>query len=244
MTCKACNGSRRIIATGRTLVARMCKACAAGCGCEDGWVYVEEDGYECVDHCPRCWPAREFVRRFNKARLPGKHDTTGIRPWKGPQAKVFRWLLKKWLPAYAPGVPGFTIWGPTGTGKTHGMIAAARSLVEDHGVDLRFASVADILEDVRQSYGDHGDAVLEAFWTVEVLCIDELHPPRTEWQLEVIGDIVEQRYRRGLTTLFTTNLILQQIEDGFRDRGPRIVRRLREWSPLIELGPRTERKAS
>ena len=75
--------------------------------------------------------------------------------------------------------------------------------------------------------------------TVPVLGLDELsRAPRTGWQMEVITELLDARYRGNLTTLLTSNLDPDGLKEAFGGSmdGERVVSRMAEWCPMVGVG--------
>jgi DNA replication protein DnaC len=122
-----------------------------------------------------------------------------------------------------------------GRGKTHLAAALARSLLLS-GHRVRFARVQTLFDEIKAAMSEHKDLAKKRYFsTVTVLIVDELAELDTDWQRRVLADILEARYEGGSTTIITTNHTLQDLADAFGDAGDRIVSRLNEWCPLIQL---------
>jgi DNA replication protein DnaC len=138
------------------------------------------------------------------------------------------------------------IHGSVGVGKTGLAWAAMRRLIEQ-GLDADFRNVRDLLAGIRRSYSDPGAPdPLDGLATVSLLVLDDLGAERpTEWALETIASLIEERYQRELSTIVTTNykpseLVKRLTPPKTSDTtiGQRIVSRLAEDCLQIHLdGP-------
>ena len=251
MTCTECNDTHTThgIFSG-VWTAQLCTACPP-CTCDDGWIFDvpivkgdpgtehigyaeegEETGYTGVAECPKCGIAVKKVRLFNKAKFPGRNDPDKFTAQNENQTEVFRKLFI-WAKGYALNGPGWILRGPNGTGKSQGAVASLRPLVEDMGLTVRVSSMANILDEVRREFGGErygGNSVTQYYHAVQVLCVEELRRPRTDWQADIISTLIEERYAAHLTTCFTTNMDMRGIDKHFGDHGPRLVSRLREMA--------------
>lgn len=216
---------------------RLCK-CMKQC-CEDGLVEFEKDGYDYVAPCPKCAPARDAVRKLTMARLPSQHDPTASKPRSRQQAYVMK-VLRRWVKAYKTGSVGFTIQGPVGTGKSYCLACCSQALVQRHRVPLHYQTLTGLWSAMRKLMGDgklNPEQHLHKLCEVEVLALDEVIGPRTDWQQEVLQHLLTERYDGKRTTIMTTNLdgedLMKALGDGID--AERIVSRLGQWAPTIEL---------
>lgn len=133
---------------------------------------------------------------------------------------------------------GAYVWGPVGTGKTHLASAAALLLLQD-GVRVRMASMASVLERVRRSFGSPDDP-LDAYRSCEALILDDLGKESpTDWALERLFSLADERCARMLPTVVTTqyrpsDLISRLAKNGDYDTAVAIVSRLRQGARTIE----------
>ena len=117
----------------------------------------------------------------------------------------------------------FTLLGGTGVGKTHlAAAAASRRLAE--GDSVCFAVVPEMLDALRSSYREDGEASFEEIFSwlkdVDVLVLDDLGAHHsTEWASEKLYQLCASRYLRRAPTLITTN-----VEPAMLD--PRLASRL------------------
>ena len=239
-----CGGSGYVLASaGAEWKASVCP-CRERCpACDgDGLVYsTDEQGYEYANPCPECGSVRDSVDAINRASLPSGHDPRASRPRTPEQKRLFR-VLKSWVSSYASGSKGWLLSGPPGVGKSFALIAVLRQLSERGLATVRYEECSSLLSTMRLAMDDpksSPDGVLRAVVEVEVLGLDEL--PRalsTEWQQRTLEDLLLRRYQAGRTTLATTNHDEDSLADLFGGGvwGERVVSRMAEWMPIIEVG--------
>ncbi|MFU8805786.1 MAG: ATP-binding protein [Bradymonadaceae bacterium] len=229
--CQSCERKRYITRTkGDVALAAICEECFAVCpGCDgQDFTFVEdEQGYRYVQDCVVCTALKSKLRAFNDARIPARyhdhhatlqafqtHETSGAATGKPignlPRVKL---QLYDWAKGFVPGDRGFLLHGNVGTGKTHLLAAVVRHLTLEKGITARFMEFSHLLSQLREGFdqGRGEAALLGPLVDVPVLAIDELGKGRNnDWQLSVIDEIISKRYNRGLTTLCTTNYLLEQ----------------------------------
>ncbi len=124
-----------------------------------------------------------------------------------------------------------SLHGPYGVGKTHLAVAAAAER-ENHGDEIFFATVADLLDYLRATFAPDSpithDDLLDRIRTADVLVLDDMGAERsTPFAEDKLFQIVGYRYEERLPTIVTTS---HQIEAIAASR-PRIASRLQD--PLV-----------
>ena len=136
---------------------------------------------------------------------------------------------------------GLWLMGDTGTGKTTlAMLVSRMALEAGHSVAIY--SLPKLLARIRRTYDSEpgGDSYLSFFerlTSVDLLHIDDLGAEkRSDWVLEQLYALVNERYEAERSMLVTTNLDQEELE---RQIGPRTVSRLVEicGDPLPLFGP-------
>jgi len=112
--------------------------------------------------------------------------------------------------------------GPTGRGKTHLAVAAARvRAMRDETPRFCFLNVPQFLDRIRASYGGQEDEALimgpAQDWPVAI--IDDLGAQRgTAWADERIYCLIDARYSQGRASVITTNVLPAEWEERVRSR--------------------------
>ena len=136
---------------------------------------------------------------------------------------------------------GLWLMGDTGTGKTTLAMLVSKAALEDSR-SVAIYSLPKLLARIRRTYDSEpgGDSYLSFFerlTSVDLLHIDDLGAEkRSDWVLEQLYALVNERYEAQRSMLVTTNLDPQQLEEQI---GPRTVSRLVEicGEPLPLFGP-------
>src|ERR1700733_796021 len=136
---------------------------------------------------------------------------------------------------------GLWLMGDTGTGKTTLAMLVSKAVLEANR-SVAIYSLPKLLARIRRTYDSEpgGDSYLSFFerlTSVDLLHIDDLGAEkRSDWVLEQLYALVNERYEAQRSMLVTTNLDQQQLEEQI---GPRTVSRLVEicGDPLPLFGP-------
>lgn len=105
---------------------------------------------------------------------------------------------------------GLLFVGRSGVGKTHLATAVLSELIRRYRVHGRFVDFTSLVHRIQSTFDPSSNAskheVLDPVMTCEVLVLDELGAQRpTQWVRDTLYLILNTRYTRRLTTLFTTN---------------------------------------
>jgi DNA replication protein DnaC len=136
---------------------------------------------------------------------------------------------------------GLWFMGDVGTGKTTLAMLVSKAAL-DHGYSVAIYSVPLLLAQIRDTYdSDPGERSYMEFFR-RLVAVDLLHledvgtEKRSDWVLEQLYSLVNERYEQERSILVTTNLGLEELEQQI---GPRTVSRLVEicGDPLPLYGP-------
>ena len=153
---------------------------------------------------------------------------------------IIKWL-KNFIDTYTPkeGNKGLYLTGNFGCGKTYLISACLNELAKkDHKIAIIY--YPEFLRSLKESFGDN-DEYNEKFNFIkktELLLIDDIGAETmTEWSRdEVLGTILQYRMQEGLTTFFTSNLTIKDLEEHFsisskgveKVKAKRIIERIKQ----------------
>jgi DNA replication protein DnaC len=165
----------------------------------------------------------------------------GIRAW---MADVTRRAIKARRVAINVATGGsLLLLGITGTGKTwqaYGVVRGFSALgVRTH---YRVTTAADLYARLRPRHGIDSEDVFEEYAGAPLLIIDDLGAVKnSEWIEEVNYRVVNHRYERMLPTLFTSNLLPNELGGVL---GERVSSRLNEMAERVSLKGEDRRYAA
>jgi len=167
---------------------------------------------------------------------------------------IIKWL-KNFLDNYqkGAGLKGLYLTGNFGCGKTYLISAALNELAKkDHKIAIIY--YPEFLRSLKESFGD-AETYNEKFRLVkkvELLLIDDIGAETmTEWSRdEVLGTILQYRMQEGLTTFFTSNLTINDLEEHFsvstrgieKVKAKRIIERIKHLTTEMTLVSENKRK--
>ena len=138
---------------------------------------------------------------------------------------------------------GLLFVGRSGVGKTHLATAVLSELIQRYRVRGRFVDFTSLVHRIQSTFDPKSDRsthqVLDPVMNCEVLVLDELGAQRpTQWVRDTLYLILNTRYTRRLTTLFTTNHRLEsesakpaEAADRFAESSTSFERQVRQEAP-------------
>jgi DNA replication protein DnaC len=132
---------------------------------------------------------------------------------------------------------GLWFFGDTGTGKTTLAMLISKAALEA-GRTVAIYSLPKLLARIRRTYDSEpgGDSYLSFFerlTSVDLLHIDDLGAEkRSDWVLEQLYALINERYETQRSMVITTNLPHLELEEQI---GPRTVSRLTQMCDEVEV---------
>tara|TARA_Y100000310_G_C20574248_1_gene759674 strand:- start:6 stop:764 length:759 start_codon:yes stop_codon:yes gene_type:complete len=165
--------------------------------------------------------------RWDEANLPfrrrKKATLENFKPEKGTEATVK--ALGEFV--IGKGVPILHLLGGTGCGKTHLLEAVGRKFLEK-GLSVRYEYSPEVVERFRATFrGEKEDAEELMLWyqMKDLLVVDDLGAGRsTDFSIETLGTLVDQRIRSGKRMIVTSNIAKKEVM--VEALGPRLASRL------------------
>lgn len=220
------------------------QACPLGACDGSGWILGPED-------VARPCECRERRLRHGRVRgvasaIPPRYR--GVSFDRPPVADMARDLVTKGAVAdvqkFIDGLDeqldagrGLWIFGDTGTGKTTLAMLISKAALST-GRSVAIYSLPKLLARIRRTYdaepgGDSYLAFFERLTSVDLLHVDDLGAEkRSDWVLEQLYALINERYEAKRSVLITTNLRHDELEEQI---GRRTVSRLTEMCDEIAM---------
>ena len=171
-----------------------------------------------------------YVRRLKATGIQERHlqDWTFASATDTPSVQMAKRYAENWKKVKAENL-GLLLWGDVGTGKSFLAACIANALLEK-GVPVLMTNFSKILNQMGAMYSDERYRYIASFNRFSLLIIDDLGIERnTEYALEQVYAVVDERYKAGLPLIITTNLTISQL------RNPEDVAHARIYSRVLEM---------
>lgn len=171
-----------------------------------------------------------YVRRLKATGIQERHlqDWTFASATDTPSVQMAKRYTENWKKVKAENL-GLLLWGDVGTGKSFLAACIANALLEK-GVPVLMTNFSKILNQMGAMYSDERYRYIASFNRFSLLIIDDLGIERnTEYALEQVYAVVDERYKAGLPLIITTNLTISQL------RNPEDVAHARIYSRILEM---------
>lgn len=171
-----------------------------------------------------------YVQRLKAAGIQERHlqEWTFAEATDTPSIQMAKRYVANWKQAKVENL-GLLLWGDVGTGKSFLAACIANALLES-GVPVLMTNFSKILNQMGAMYTDERYRYIASFNRFSLLIIDDLGIERnTEYALEQVYAIVDERYKAGLPLIITTNLTISQL------RNPEDVGHARIYSRVLEM---------
>lgn len=138
---------------------------------------------------------------------------------------------------------GLLFWGDVGTGKSFLAACIANALLEQ-GTPVLMTNFSKILNQMGGMYSEERYRYIASFSHFPLLIIDDLGIERsTEYALEQVYAVVDERYKSGLPLIITTNLTISEIRNASDVAHARIFSRVLEMCTPVHISGE-DRRAS
>lgn len=137
---------------------------------------------------------------------------------------------------------GLLFWGTVGTGKSYTAACIANYLLEAN-TSVVMTSFVRILQEMQGFDREREETFNNKLNSVKLLIIDDLGAERsTDYALEKVYGIIDNRYRAKKPLILTTNLTLRQMQEATDIRYARIYDRIFEMCYPMEFSGVSWRK--
>lgn len=137
---------------------------------------------------------------------------------------------------------GLLFWGTVGTGKSYTAACIANYLLEAN-TSVVMTSFVRILQEMQGFDREREEIFTNKLNSVKLLIIDDLGAERsTDYALEKVYGIIDNRYRAKKPLILTTNLTLRQMQEATDIRYARIYDRIFEMCYPMEFSGVSWRK--
>lgn len=177
--------------------------------------------------------AEELQRRIQRLKANGVQEKH-LLDWRFDVAENTRDIqrarkyVENWQKVKAENL-GLLLWGSVGTGKSFIAACIANALLEQ-SVPVLMTNFSKILNQMGGMYSDERYQYIASFSHYLLLIIDDLGIERnTEYALEQVYAVIDERYKAGLPVIITTNLTMEEL------RQPEDVAHARIYSRVLEM---------
>lgn len=185
--------------------------------------------------------AKESEEKINQRARMRDIDEKGDKK----RNKVISWIIHFYNDYdFSKNMKGLYLHGNFGCGKTFLISALLHELEEMKGATCEIVYYPEVLRELKSDWELY-DYKMKKYQTVDLLCIDDIGAEKvSEWgRDEVLGTILQSRMNQNLTTFFTSNLTLEELENHFiindksdeRIKARRIMERIKQLSEDMEL---------
>jgi len=154
------------------------------------------------------------IELFSEEKLPGKNYS---QRWLMEKARD---VCRKWADTWPEAGPrDLLLTGQSGLGKTFLLHCMAARLIE-RDQPVLMISAGDFFQIARRAYFENGGEEMAELLSVGVLMLDDLgsEPLMQNITVEQLFYLVNERQRRGLSTVVSTNLDLAEFRTRYTER--------------------------
>ncbi len=188
----------------------------------------------------------------NKANVLDKARIKDIDITDKNRVKLIKWI-KNFYDNYDPskGNKGLFLHGSFGVGKTYLLACLLNELKTNKHIQYELIYYPEILRTLKEDW-DFFAARMNRYQNVEILLIDDIGAEKvSDWSRdEILGTILQYRMNNNLTTFFTSNLNIDELErhlsvsNNTTDliKARRIIERIKQLTEDLELITTNKRK--
>lgn len=158
--------------------------------------------------------------KFSLSNYPDVTDPSLGVSQREHMATVFN-FCRDYASNFTKKAQGLIMYGGTGLGKTHLSLAIANVVIE-RGYDVYYGSIQNIMEKLeREHFGrkNTDESEKDAITNADLLIIDDLGVEFvTQFTVASLHDILNTRMLKGLPTIISTNLEMNEIYEKYTQR--------------------------
>ena len=157
------------------------------------------------------------------------------------QSKAFRRYVDKWSEIAEKNI-GLLLFGGVGTGKSFYGGCIANEIINRYTIPVIVTSIPRILNSLLRAEDRNG--YISRLAHIPLLVIDDLGVEReTDYALEQIYAVIDERYKANKPLIVTTNLTFEEIKNPSDDRYKRIYDRIIEMCIPFNVSGASRREA-
>lgn len=154
--------------------------------------------------------------------------------------------IKRFIDSYKKGekIKGLYLYGSFGSGKSY-IINALINELGKSGVNCVSVYFPTMLKVLKDGFGTNFEGKMQEIMNADILLIDDIGAENnTAWSRdEVLGTILQHRMDNDLSTFFTSNFSIEQLEDHLKTtnksidniKARRIIERIKYLTNSMEL---------
>ncbi|MFC1693043.1 ATP-binding protein [Candidatus Latescibacterota bacterium] len=239
--CKICGGTGiiydRDIKAGSYGELKICPCIEKQCTCNAIPPYQVFDKNGDHSWCACRWARIKLEttkKAFRESRIPQKYKWKFIEDFDTDSKKTNSTKANKIIgnistikdmQSHEKWKKGFYFWGSAGSGKTLLACITLQELMLKYARGGRFIDLSrQFFQRLKSSY-DITDAsfgtagqILDELIEIPFLVIDDFGTQRnTEWELEMLYNLIDSRYEEERITIITSNMIISQFKEGYKE---------------------------
>ncbi|MCC8105238.1 MAG: ATP-binding protein [Clostridiales bacterium] len=161
-------------------------------------------------------------------------DWTFDKADDSPVIRTAKKYTDSWTNAKANNL-GLLLWGDVGTGKSFAAACIANELL-DRGVPVLMTNFSKILNQMGAMYSEERYRYIASLSAFDLLIIDDLGIERnTDYALEQVYAVIDERYKAGKPLIVTTNLTIGDIRNADEVFHARIYSRILELCTPVQV---------
>lgn len=237
--CGVCKGKKQtrlpasILTDGKEMVVRCICKCKVG---EQKRMQEEEERRKEMERIERLRDSSLIDDRLREVKLATFRQTKDNK-------KVFnaaRQYVEQFKEMYE-NRQGIIFWGEVGTGKSYTAACIANELL-DRKIPVVMTSFVKILQNIQGNQKEE-KVIMARLNDARLLIIDDLGTERnTDYALEKVYNIIDNRYRIGKPLILTTNMTIREMQENTDIRYKRIYDRIFEMCYPVRVTGRSWRE--